>query len=78
MKAALIVKHGDRENLIVGDYPKPEVGENEVVVKVVAVSLNHLDIFVRRGIPGRTLPLPHISGGDVSGLCKRLVQMLQM
>ncbi len=67
MKAALIIKHGDRSNVVVGEYPKPEIGEKEVLIAVKACSLNHLDIFVRRGIPGRTLPLPHISGGDVAG-----------
>ncbi|MCT2197163.1 zinc-binding dehydrogenase [Paenibacillus sp. p3-SID1389] len=68
MRAALIVQHGDRNNVVVGEHPKPVAGEGEVVVKVKAVSLNHLDIFVRRGIPGRTLELPHISGGDVAGI----------
>lgn len=67
MRAALILKHGSRENIVVGEHPIPEIGEDEVLVKVAAVSLNHLDIFVRRGIPGRVLPLPHISGGDVAG-----------
>lgn len=55
MRAALILEHGDRNNVVVGEYPKPEAGPKEVVVKVEAVSLNHLDIFVRRGIPGRKL-----------------------
>ncbi|MDO3409275.1 zinc-binding dehydrogenase [Saccharibacillus sp. CPCC 101409] len=68
MRAALIVEHGSRDNVVVGEYPKPEAGAGEVLVRVKAVSLNHLDIFVRRGIPGRTLELPHISGGDVSGV----------
>ncbi|GGF91678.1 alcohol dehydrogenase [Paenibacillus albidus] len=71
MRAALILKHGDRNNVVVGEYPKPEAGPKEVVVKVEAVSLNHLDIFVRRGIPGRKLPLPHISGGDISGIVEQ-------
>lgn len=60
MRAALILEHGDRNNVVVGEYPKPEAGLNEVVVKVEAVSLNHLDIFVRRGIPGES-SLCHIS-----------------
>lgn len=68
MKAALILEHGSRDKVVVGQVPIPEVGPNEVLVKVKAVSLNHLDIFVRRGIPGRNLPLPHISGGDVAGI----------
>jgi alcohol dehydrogenase len=72
MRAALILEHGDRNNVVVGEYPKPEAGPNEVIVKVEAVSLNHLDIFVRRGIPGRTLPLPHISGGDISGIVEQV------
>lgn len=72
MRAALILEHGDRNNVVVGEYPKPEAGLNEVVVKVEAVSLNHLDIFVRRGIPGRKLPLPHISGGDISGVVEQV------
>ncbi|WP_379141174.1 zinc-binding dehydrogenase [Paenibacillus sp. sgz500992] len=72
MRAALILEHGDRNNVVVGEYPKPEAGPKEVVVKVEAVSLNHLDIFVRRGIPGRKLPLPHISGGDISGIVEQV------
>ncbi len=72
MKAALITKHGDIENIVVGEYPTPEVDKNEVRVKVAAVALNHLDVFVRRGIPGRTLDLPHISGGDISGVVDKV------
>jgi alcohol dehydrogenase len=72
MRAALIVEHGDRSNVVVGQYPTPVAGKDEVVVKVEAVSLNHLDIFVRRGIPGRTLELPHISGGDIAGTISEL------
>ncbi|MDF2681703.1 MAG: NADPH:quinone oxidoreductase [Brevibacillus sp.] len=68
MKAALIVEHGDRSNLQVGEYPKPVPAAGEVIISVKACGLNHLDIFVRRGIPGRHLELPHISGGDVSGV----------
>lgn len=67
MRAALIVKHGDRSNVVVGEYPKPQLQSGEVLIAVKACGLNHLDIFVRRGIPGRTLELPHISGGDIAG-----------
>lgn len=68
MRAALIVQHGDRNNVVVGEYPKPELKPGEVLIEVKACGLNHLDIFVRRGIPGRTLELPHISGGDIAGI----------
>lgn len=65
MRAALILEHGDRNNVVVGEYPKPEAGPKEVVVKVEAVSLNHLDIFVRRGIPGRKLPAAYLWRGHL-------------
>ncbi|ALS29939.1 NADPH:quinone oxidoreductase [Paenibacillus sp. 32O-W] len=67
MRAALILKHGDIDNVVVRDHPKPVPGPGEVLIAVKACGLNHLDIFVRRGIPGRTLELPHISGGDIAG-----------
>lgn len=68
MRAALILQHGDRNNVVVGEYPKPELSAGEVLISVKACGLNHLDIFVRRGIPGRHLELPHISGGDIAGI----------
>ncbi|MCC2683706.1 MAG: NADPH:quinone oxidoreductase [Paenibacillaceae bacterium] len=68
----MIVKHGDRSNVMVGEYPKPTLQAGEVLISVKACALNHLDIFVRRGIPGRTLPLPHISGGDIAGTVAEL------
>ena len=40
---------------------------NEVLVRVRACALNHLDLWVRRGIPGVPFPLPHIPGSDVAG-----------
>ncbi len=68
MKAALILKHGDRSNVVVKEHPKPNIQSNEVLINVKAVGLNHLDIFVRRGMPGHKLELPHISGGDAAGV----------
>lgn len=68
MKAGLILEHGDRSKLSVREHPKPNVGFGEVLISVKACGLNHLDIFVRRGMPGHTLPLPHISGGDIAGI----------
>ncbi|MCI1857368.1 MAG: zinc-binding dehydrogenase [Sporolactobacillus sp.] len=69
MKAALITGNGGLDKVVVGEYPKPEVCPGHVVVKVVAASLNHLDIFVREGMPGKKnrVSFPHISGGDVAG-----------
>ena len=50
-----------------GDVPDPILGTNEVVVKVRACALNHLDIWVRRGWPGLKLDIPHWCGADVAG-----------
>lgn len=68
MRAIVIHEHGGRDKLRLDqDVPTPHAGRGEVVVKVHACGLNHLDIFVRRGMPGRQTPLPFISGGDIAG-----------
>lgn len=67
MKAAVIEKQGGLENLVYRDWPDPVPGHGEVLVRVRACGLNHLDIFVRRGMPGFPVPMPFISGGDVAG-----------
>lgn len=67
MKAALIIERGGPECRVVADHPEPTPGPGEVVVRVRACGLNHLDVFVRRGVAGKHLPLPHVSGGDIAG-----------
>lgn len=67
MKAAVIEKQGALDNLVYRDWADPEPGPDDVVVRVAACGLNHLDIFVRRGMPGLPVPLPFISGGDIAG-----------
>jgi len=67
MKAAFIREHGGPEVLEVGDLPDPVAGPGQVVVEVGAVALNHLDLWVRRGLPGLDLEMPHIGGSDVAG-----------
>ena len=69
MRAIVIHEHGGLERLILKeDLPVPHPAAAEVVVQVYACGLNHLDIFVRRGMPGKRTPLPHISGGDIAGV----------
>lgn len=68
MKAVLIERHGPPDNLSYGDWPDPSARAHDVIVAVRAVGLNHLDVFVRRGMPGVTLPMPFISGGDIAGV----------
>ena len=50
------------------DAPDPEPSADEAVVKVRACALNHLDLWARNGLPRVEIPLPHISGSDISGV----------
>lgn len=72
MKAVVINEHGGPEVLRLTDAPEPSIGPNDVLVRVRACALNHLDIWVRRGLPGRTVPFPHIPGSDISGEVARV------
>ncbi len=54
------------------EVPKPEPLAGEVRVKVAAISLNHLDVWVRRGMPGVEIPMPHIPGCDGTGVVDAL------
>jgi NADPH:quinone reductase-like Zn-dependent oxidoreductase len=67
MKALHFMEHGDLEVMRYGDVPDPAPGPGEVLVKVRACAINHLDIWVRRGWPGLRLEMPHWCGADVSG-----------
>ncbi len=65
MKAVRIHQFGGPEVLIYEDIPEPPLRKDQVMVRVRACSLNHLDIWVRKGLPG--LKLPHILGSDIAG-----------
>ena len=67
MKAVVLEKHGDVNSLLIKNLPDPICKDNEVVVEIKACSINHLDIFVRKGMPGHPIKLPIIPGGDASG-----------
>jgi NADPH:quinone reductase-like Zn-dependent oxidoreductase len=67
VRAVVIPEHGDPEVLRIMDVPEPKIAPNEVLVRVRACALNHLDLWVRRGLPGITFPLPLIPGSDISG-----------
>ncbi|MGD0307671.1 MAG: zinc-binding dehydrogenase [Acidobacteriota bacterium] len=68
MKAVRFYEHGGTDRLRYEDVPMPEPGPGEIVVRVKACALNYLDLWERRGLPGVTIPLPHISGSDVAGV----------
>ena len=65
MKAVRIHQFGGPEVLSYEDVPDPQLHKDEVLVRVRACSLNHLDVWVRKGLPG--VKLPHILGSDVAG-----------
>ncbi|HTF89073.1 MAG TPA: zinc-binding dehydrogenase [Planctomycetota bacterium] len=68
MQAVRIHAHGGPEVLRVEELPDPKPAAGEVLVRVLAVSVNHLDLFVRAGLPGVKLPLPLIPGCDGTGV----------
>jgi alcohol dehydrogenase len=67
LKALVIERQGGVENLAWRDWPDPEPRAGDVLLRVRAVGLNHLDVFVRRGMPGFPVKTPFISGGDIVG-----------
>src|SRR6478736_5515976 len=79
MKAARIHQHGPPDVLIYEEVPDPQIKANQILVRVRACALNHLDLFVRAGIPGLKFPMPHVLGSDIAGevvqvgdLCERV------
>jgi alcohol dehydrogenase len=69
VRAVAFYAHGGPEVLQVVDWPEPaEPAPGQALVEVKACALNHLDVFVRRGMPNVHTPLPHISGGDIAGV----------
>lgn len=67
MKALYFEEHGDLDVIQYGDVIDPKPGVGEVLVKVRACAINHLDIWVRRGWPSLKLEMPHWCGADVAG-----------
>lgn len=72
MKCIRFHAHGGPEVLQYEDAPDPQPAAGRVVVRVHACALNHLDLFQRRGLDRVKLPMPHISGADVSGTIAEL------
>jgi NADPH:quinone reductase-like Zn-dependent oxidoreductase len=72
MKAVLFREHGGPEKLTYEDLPIPAIGAGEVLVRVKACALNHLDIWIRQGNPAYPIPLPHVSGSDVAGVVEQI------
>lgn len=63
----MLHRHGNIEELMNEEYPDPIPNKDEVLVKVHACSVNHLDIWVREGVANRSIKFPHIPGSDIAG-----------
>lgn len=79
MKAVRIHAHGGPEVLKYEEVAEPLYNAGEVLVRVRACALNHLDLWIRRGLPGIKYEFPHILGSDIAGevvaagaLCERI------
>lgn len=64
----VVAEHGGPEVLRVTSLPPLAPAPGEVRVRVTHVALNHLDLWVRRGVPGHDFHLPHVPGSDVAGV----------
>lgn len=71
MRAAVIKQHGPPESIAIEYREIPVPSENQVLVRVRACGLNHLDVWVRRGVPGHRFPLPIVPGSDITGVVER-------
>ncbi len=72
MKAVRFHRHGGPEVLEYEEAPDPAASGDEALVRVRACALNHLDLWARNGLPSVEIPLPHISGCDISGVVERV------
>lgn len=72
MRAAYINRHGGPECLEIGELPVPEISATEVLVRVKFSALNHLDLWVRQGLPSLKLRFPHVLGADASGTVEQI------
>jgi NADPH:quinone reductase-like Zn-dependent oxidoreductase len=72
VKAVLFREHGGTEKLSYEDLPEPMIGPEDVLVRVKACALNHLDIWIRQGNPAYPIPLPHVPGSDAAGIVQQV------
>ncbi len=68
MRAVVIREHGGVEVLRLEEREVPAPGPGEARIRVRAVGLNHLDLWVRKGVPGHRFPLPLVPGCDIAGI----------
>ncbi len=71
MRAIAFTQHGGLDVLQFMDLPVPEIADDEVLVQVKACALNHLDLWVRSGLPAK-ITMPHIGGCETAGVIAKL------
>ena len=76
MKAVIFKQHGRPEVLQFNEVADPQINSDQVLVEVRACALNHLDVWVRSGLPGITIPLPHILGDDIAGVVREVGELV--
>jgi NADPH:quinone reductase-like Zn-dependent oxidoreductase len=72
MKAAIVSEFGEPNVIHLGEFPTPTPAPNEVLVRLQAAALNHIDIWVRTGNPAYSVKLPHVMGTDGAGVVEML------
>ncbi len=76
MKAVTFDNHGGPDVLQFAEVSDPKINSDEVLIEVRACALNHLDVWVRNGMPGIKIPLPHILGNDIAGVVREVGELV--
>lgn len=78
MQALVLRGHGDLSQLEVAEVPRPELhGHHDVLIRLRAAALNHLDLWTVRGLPGLDLTFPHVVGADGAGVVEAVGAAVQ-
>src|SRR3989442_11235493 len=76
MKAIIFEQHGGPDVLKLTEVADPQIKASEVLIEVRACAVNHLDVWVRGGLPGIEIPLPHILGDDIAGVVREVGELV--
>lgn len=72
MRAVVFNHHGGLDVIKYTEVPTPKIKEDEALIEVEACGLNHLDLWIRQGLPGIQVPMPHILGSEIIGKVSKL------
>ncbi len=72
MRAAFIENTGPPEAIQIGDLPRPTPGAGQVLVRVSAVALNPIDLYIRSGMVSMPLTFPYVIGCDLGGVVEEV------